>query len=66
MCFQNGVDRLFFSGVDKGAGIDYEHIGLFGARSKLHAALEHTPKHDFSVAQIFGAAETDDADFRAG
>jgi hypothetical protein len=31
----------------------------------LHAALEHAPKHDFGVDQIFGAAETDHADFGA-
>ncbi len=54
--FENGSDALGFGGVDKGAGVDDENIGLGGVGSEIHPSGAEVAEHDFRVDQIFGAA----------
>lgn len=60
---QDGVDGLFFGGLNEAAGVDDDDIGigvaLMGGGDVV--AVELT-EEDFAVNEVFGAAEGDDAD----
>ena len=44
--FENGVDRLLPGGVDKGAGVDDEDLGIFGAAGQAGAGAVEQAHHD--------------------
>ncbi len=60
--FQDRVDRFLLGGVNEGAGIDDEDVGLPGIGGEAGAGLLQQAHHDFAIHQIFGAAEADKAD----
>ena len=60
--FQDSVDRFLLGGVNEGAGIDDEDVGLPGIGGEAGAGLLQQAHHDFAIHQIFGAAEADKAD----
>ena len=57
----DGVDGFLLGGVDEGAGVDDEEVGLLGGGAGV-AGGEEVAKHDFGVDEVFGAAEGDDCD----
>ena len=60
--FENGIHALLLRGVNKGAGVDDDGVGLRGVIGDLDAAFEERAEHDFGVHEIFGAAERNQAD----
>ena len=58
---EDGVDRLLLGGVDEGAGVDDEDVGVFGTGGKLGAVVVEQAHHHFGVDEIFRAAERDEA-----
>ena len=63
---EDGVDGLLLGGVDEAAGVDDDDLGVFGAGGELGAAVVEHAHHDLGVDEVFGAAEGDEAYFRAG
>jgi hypothetical protein len=57
---EDGVDRLFFRGIDEGARVDDEHLGLGRVRGQCMSALLREPHHDLGVDQILRTAEGDE------
>ena len=62
---KDGIDALLLGGVDEGAGVDDEDLGVFGALGQLGAVVVKQAHHDLGVDEVFGAAERDEADFGA-
>ena len=60
---EDRIDGLLLGLVDKPAGVDNQHIRLFGVSSQCHAIPREQAKHDFTVHEVFGAPETDQSDF---
>ncbi len=60
--FENGVHALLLRGINEGAGVDDDGVGLRGVVGDFDAALEQRAEHDFGVHQIFGAAKGNQAD----
>jgi hypothetical protein len=60
------ADGFLLGGVDEGAGVDDDHVGLFGLRNDLHARLMKMPDHDLAIDEILGATERDETDFDHG
>ncbi len=60
---QNGVDGFLLGGINKGAGIHHDHVGIFGVRSDLRAAALENAHHDFAIHQIFRTPQAHKADF---
>ena len=63
---EDGVDGLLLGGVDEAAGVDDEDLGVFGVGGELAAGGVEEAHHDLGVDEVFGAAEGDEADLRAG
>ena len=61
---EDGVDGFLLGGVDEGAGVDDEDVGVFGAGGELAAGAMEQAHHDLGVDEVFGAAEGDEADGR--
>jgi len=59
---EDGVDGFLLGGVDEGAGVYDEDLGLFGAGGQARAAAVEEAHHDLGFDQVFGAAEADKAD----
>ena len=64
--FEDGVDGLLLGRVDEAAGVDDEDFGVLGVGGDVAASLVEHAHHHFGVDQVLGAAEGDEADFRAG
>src|ERR1035437_9240688 len=60
--FKNRVHALLLRGVNEGAGVDDEGVGLRSVIRDFDTALEQRAEHDFGVHEIFGAAERNEAD----
>ena len=60
--FEDGVHALLLRGINEGAGVDDDGVGLRGVIGDLDAALEQRAEHDLGVHEIFGAAERNHAD----
>ena len=63
--FEDGVDRLLLGGVDEGAGVDDEDLGLFGTGGEARAGAVEQAHHDLGIDEVFGAAEGDEAHGRS-
>jgi hypothetical protein len=63
---EDGIDGLLLGGVDEGAGVDDDDLGVFGLGSKFASGLVEEAHHDLGVDQVLGAAERDEADFGTG
>src|SRR5205085_1228618 len=50
---------FFLRRIDKGTGIDHEHVGIFRAGGDFHAAFQYATEHDFGIDQIFRATKAD-------
>ena len=61
--FEDVADRLLLGRVDERAGVDDDHVGLFGLGNHHHARLMQMAHHDLAIDEIFGASEGDEADF---
>ena len=59
----DGLERLVLRGVDEGAGIDDDHVGLGGVRGHGHAGLGEVADHDLGIDQVLGATQGDEAYF---
>ena len=60
--FEDGVHAFLLRGVNEGAGVDDDGVGLRGVVGDFHAAFQERAEHDFGVHEIFGAAERNQAD----
>ncbi len=60
--FKDGVHAFLLRGVNEGAGVDDDGIGLRGVVGDLDAVFQQRAEHDFGVHQIFGAAERNETD----
>ena len=58
---EDGVDGFLLGGVDEGAGVDDEDVGVFGAGGKLGASAMEQAHHDLGINEVLGAAERDEA-----
>ncbi len=63
--FEDGIDRFLFGGVDEGAGVDDDDVGIGGIGGDLGAGAVEQAHHDFAIDQVLGAAEGDESDFGA-
>ncbi len=63
---EDGVDGLLLGGVDEGAGVDDDDLGVGGVGGELCAVVVEEAHHDLGVDEVFGAAEGDEADLGAG
>ena len=63
---EDGVYGLLLGGVDKGAGVDDDDLGVGGVGGELGAVVVEQAHHDLGVDEVFGAAERDEADLGAG
>jgi hypothetical protein len=63
---EDGVDGLLLGGVDEAAGVNDDDLGIFGARGEFGSVVVEQAHHDLGVDEVFGAAEGDEAYFRAG
>ena len=61
---EDGVDGLLLGGVDEGAGVHDEDVGVFGGRGELGTVVMQEAHHDFGVDEVFGTAKGDEAYFR--
>ena len=59
--FEDRVDRLLLGAFDERAGVDDDHVGVFGAASEFGAGAGEQAHHDFAVDKVFGAAQADEA-----
>ncbi len=59
--FEDGVHRLLLRALDERAGVDHDHVGVFGAAGEFGAGTGQKAHHDFAVDEILGAAQTDEA-----
>ena len=64
--FENGVDGLLLGGIDEGASIDDEDVGVFGGGGEVGAIVMQEAHHDLGVDEVLGAAEGDEADLGFG
>jgi hypothetical protein len=55
------VDRFLLGGIDEGAGVDDEDLGVFGAGGEACAGAVEKAHHDLGVDEVFGAAERDES-----
>ena len=54
-------NRFLLGGVDEGAGVDDEDIGVFRAGGEASAGAVEEAHHDLGIDEVFGAAERDEA-----
>ena len=59
--FEDGIDALFLGGVDEGAGVDDDGVGVGGVVGDLDAVAQEGAEHDLGIDEIFCAAERDHA-----
>jgi len=59
---QNMSDRLLFGGIDEGAGVDDDDVGLLRFGNDCHAGLMQMADHDLAIDEIFGATEGNETD----
>ena len=62
---EDGIDRFFLGGIDKAAGIHYQHFRLIGMGSQFVTFGHKLAHHDFTIDEIFGATQTDKTNFQA-
>ena len=58
---EDGVDGLLLGGVDEGAGVDDDDLGVFGSGGEFGSVVVEEAHHDLGVDEVFGAAEGDEA-----
>lgn len=63
--FEDGVDGLLLGGVDEGAGVDDDDVGVFGVSGEFVSFRDEIAHHDFGVDEILGAAETNKTYFQS-
>ena len=54
--FEDGVDGFLLGGVDEGAGVDDEDLGLLRMGGEARAGAVEQAHHDLGVDEVFGAA----------
>ena len=59
--FEDGVDRFLLRAFDERAGVDDDHVGVFGAAGEFGSGAGEQAHHDFAVDQVLGAAQADEA-----
>ena len=59
---RTAATELLLGGVDEGAGVDDQDVGVGGVGCNLGAGEVEQAHHDFRVDEVFGAAEGDEAD----
>ena len=59
--FEDRVDRLLLGAFDERAGVDDDHVGVFGAASEFGAGAGQQAHHDFAIDEVLGAAQADEA-----
>lgn len=64
--FEDGIDGFLLGGVDEGAGIDDDGVGVGGFVGDFEALLEEGAEHDFGINQIFRATEGHNANAARG
>ena len=57
MGLENGGDAFGFGGVDKGAGVHDEDIGLSRVGGEVHSGGPQMAQHDFRVDEILRATQ---------
>ena len=60
--FENRVHAFLLRGINERAGVYDHHVRLGGVVGDFHAVLEQRPEHDFSIHQVLGATERNQAD----
>jgi len=60
--FEDGIDGLLLGGINEGAGVDDQNVGGRGILRHDAARAIEQAHHDFTVDQVFRAAERDEAD----
>ena len=58
---EDGVDGLLLGGVDEGAGVDDDDLGIFGVRGEFGSVVVEETHHDLGIDEVFRAAEGDEA-----
>ncbi len=58
---EDGIDRFLLGAFDERAGVDDDHVGVFGAAGEFGAGAGEQAHHDFAVDEVFGAAQADEA-----
>ena len=53
---EDGVDGFLLGGVDEGAGVDDEDVGLVDVSGEARAGAIEQAHHDLGVDEVFGAA----------
>ena len=62
---KNGIDAFALGALDKGAGVDDEHIRRSGIADHLGlSGLDQRPQHLLGIDKIFGTTEANKTDFR--
>ena len=59
---EDGIDGLFFGGVDEPTSVDDDDVRLIRSRSWDVAGDPGHPEHDLGVDAVLGAAEGDEVD----
>ena len=59
---EDGVHAFLLGRINKGAGVDDDHVGLGGIIGDLDAVLQEGAEHDLGVHEVLGAAERNHAD----
>ena len=60
--FEDGFDALFFCGINEGARIHDEHIGLGSVVGNRHPVLQNIAEHDLGIHEVLCTAKGDHAD----
>ena len=56
---EDGVDRFLLGGIDEGARVDDEHLGVRGVGRNLVAGLAGHAQHHLAVDEVLGTAEAE-------
>ena len=63
---EDRVDRLLLRLVDKGAGVDHQHVGLGGIHHQSMPVAHEQALHHLAVDEVLRAAEREEVDPLAG
>ena len=63
---EDGVHGLLLGGIDEGAGVDDDDVGVGGGLGQRGAVVVDQAHHDLGVDEVLGAAEGDEADLGGG
>ena len=65
--FEDRIDRLLLGALDKRAGVDYDHVGVFRSAGQLRSCPRQQAHHHLAIHEILGAAQANEAHLlRAG